>query len=131
MNETPKKHIPLKDLEVYQLARDLSTKARDIYEKMSWQKQKIIGDQFISSIDSIGANIAEGYGRFHFLDKIKFYYNSRASMFEGVIHWIELPLERKLISEEVFQDMRSISERLSIKLNNFISTTYKAKKNKS
>ncbi len=31
-----------------------------------------MGDQFIKSIDSVGANIADGYGRFHYLDRINF-----------------------------------------------------------
>ncbi|WP_423127560.1 four helix bundle protein [Gaoshiqia sp. Z1-71] len=131
MNENNKKYIPLKELEVYQLARELSKQAWQIYEKMSWQRQKIIGDQFITSIDSIGANIAEGYGRFHYLDKIKFYYNSRASMLESIIHWLELLLEREMISSDAFDEMKKAAEKLSIKLNNFISTTYNAKRNYS
>ncbi|GIV44793.1 MAG: hypothetical protein KatS3mg035_1916 [Bacteroidia bacterium] len=31
-----------------------------------------MGDQFVRATDSIGANIAEGYGRFHYLEKLKF-----------------------------------------------------------
>ena len=31
---------------------------------------------------SIAANIAEGFGRFHYRDKIRFYYQSRGSIFE-------------------------------------------------
>ena len=54
-----------------------------------------MGDQFIEAVDSVGANIAEGYGRFHYLDRIKFYYNSRASLIECNEHWIELLKERK------------------------------------
>jgi len=43
-----------------------------------------MGDQFIRSIDSITANIAEGFGRFHFLDRRKFYYNARGSLLEAI-----------------------------------------------
>jgi four helix bundle protein len=50
--------------------------------------QKHIGDQFLRAVDYIGANIAEGYGRYHYLDKVKFYYNSRAFHFEAFTHWI-------------------------------------------
>lgn len=57
-----------------------------VYKKMDWQLKKIIGDQFIRAIDSIRANIAEGYGRFHYLDRIKFYYNTCGSLFEAK-HW--------------------------------------------
>lgn len=67
-----KKYILLKDLEVYQLARELSRIGWDIYENLSWQDKKIMGDQFIEATDSVGANITEGYSRFHYLDRINF-----------------------------------------------------------
>jgi hypothetical protein len=60
--EEKKEYIKLEDLEVYKLARELSKMGWAIYSKMTWQTRKIIGDQFIESIDSIGANIAESYG---------------------------------------------------------------------
>ena len=118
-----KAYIPLKDLHVYQLARKLSVIAWDIYSKMSFGDKKLIGDQFVSSTDSIGANIAEGYSRFHFLDKVRFYYNARASQSEATDHWLELLLERNKISQETFDEYKSISKELQIKLNNFIKTT--------
>ncbi|MGR3219690.1 MAG: four helix bundle protein [Candidatus Anammoxibacter sp.] len=121
------KYIELKDLEVYQLARQLSKLAWGIYEPLTWQNKKIMGDQFIESTDSVGANIAEGYGRFHYLDKIKFYYTSRASLFESCIHWLELLEERKKITRDQFNEVKEIVDKLTIKLNNFISSTYRAK----
>jgi len=125
------KYIPLKELEVYQLARELSKLAWNIYEPLSWQDKKIIGDQFIESTDSVGANIAEGYNRFHYLDKVKFYFYSRASLAECNIHWIELLLERNKISEDVFQSFQKIAKKLEVKLNNFITATLnKSKKTK-
>lgn len=125
-----KDYIPLQKLEVYQLARELSKKAWVIYDKMNWQEKKIIGDQFISSIDSIGANIAEGYGRFHYLDRVRFLYNARGSMLEAVNHWPELLLERNKISQPDFDEMKQLAEKLSIKLNNFIRSIYESKNNK-
>jgi four helix bundle protein len=122
-----KKFIPLKDLEVYKLARKLSLKGWEIYQEMDWQTKKIIGDQFLSSLDSIGANIAEGYGRYHYLDQIKFYYNARGSLRESCEHWLELLKERKIINEKNYQEMKTIAQDLSVKLNNFIASTYKQK----
>jgi len=127
--EIKKKYILIKDLEVYQLARELSNIAWLVYQKMSWQIKKIIGDQFIEATDSIGANLAEGYHRFHYLDKIKFYYNCRGSLAEACDHWLELLNERKVITKEIYEQYKKIANTLSIKLNNFISSTYKAKNN--
>jgi len=127
--ETNKKYILLNDLEVYQLARELSKIGWEIYQNLSWQDKKITGNQFIESTDSVGANIAEGYSRFHFLDKIKFYYNSRASLSECNDHWLELLRERDKVDDTKYKNFRDVAKKLSIKLNNFIASTYKSKNN--
>lgn len=120
-------YIPLKQLEVYLLSREISKLGWKIYNQFSWQNKKGSGDQFIDATDSVGANITEGYYRFHYLDKIKFYYNARGSLGECSEHWLELLFERKLILEEDYQQFKRLGQKLSIKLNNFISSTYKAK----
>ena len=66
--------MDLEDLEIYKLAKEISREAWKIYDDLSWQDNKIMGNQFISAIDSVGANIAEGFGKFHYLDKNKFNY---------------------------------------------------------
>jgi len=124
-----KKFIPIKNLEVYKLARELSRIAWEIFESLDWQEKKILGDQFLSATDSVGANIAEGYSRFHYLDRVKFYYNARASLSEANDHWIELLKERKKIDEKTFKDYKKIAKELKIKLNNFISATLRQKEN--
>jgi len=73
-----KEYVKLGDLDIYKLSIELSDLAWEIYKEMDWQTKKIIDDQFITAIELIGANIAEGYGRFHYKDRIKFYYNSRS-----------------------------------------------------
>jgi four helix bundle protein len=122
-----KNYIPLKDLEVYQLSRELSRICWKIYSKLNFQQKKTVGDQFITSADSVGANIAEGYARFHYLDKIRFYYISRGSLSEAVNHWSEIMLERDFISPNEFDEVKIIHQKLEVKLNNFISSTYKSK----
>lgn len=121
------KYILLKDLEVYQLARQLSKIGWEIYEIFDWETKKIIGFQFIESTDSVGANISEGYKRFHYLDRIKFFYNARASLSEADDHWIELLLERNKTTKEKYLKFKETAKMLAIKLSNFISAVYKAK----
>lgn len=124
-----KKYIALQNLEVYRLSRKLSSLAWEIYDAMNWQIKKIIGDQFITSTDSVGANIAEGYARFHYLDKIRFYYNSRGSLSECSDHWIELLYERGYATRLQLSVFKQTAKTISVKLNNFISSTYKTKFN--
>ncbi len=115
--------IELKDLEVYQLSRKLSGVAWSIFCRLNFEDKKHIGDQFLRSADSIGANIAEGYGRYHYLDKVRFYYNARGSHFEAFIHWLELLAEREKISKTEYNSIGGTAQSLLIKLNNFINTT--------
>ena len=122
-----KNYILLKDLEVHKFARELSTLGWEIYNKLDWETKQINGVQFIKSTDSVGANIAEGYSRFHYLDKIKFFYNSRGSLTEVNDHWIELLKERNKVNGTNYRKYKAIAIKLSVKLNNFIKSTYKAK----
>ncbi|EOZ95792.1 hypothetical protein A33Q_3154 [Indibacter alkaliphilus LW1] len=123
-----KKFIPLKELEVYQLSRQLSKIAWKIYSRLSYQEKKTWGDQMLESIDSVGANIAEGYGRYHYLEKMRFYFISRASLSEGKEHWLDLGLERGQVSQEEWDQICLIHKPLQVKLNNMISKTYESKK---
>ncbi|GIW66882.1 MAG: hypothetical protein KatS3mg095_0780 [Candidatus Parcubacteria bacterium] len=122
--------LKVEELEVYKLARELSRIAWDIYKEMNWQNKKVIGEQFITAIDSIGANITEGYGRFHYLDRVKFFYNARASLCESIFYWLELLKERELINDKDYKQIQKISKNLMIKLNNLIKTTRKSKNEK-
>ena len=127
MEKAKSTFVRLNDLEVYQLARELSRIAWSIYENFDWKDRKIVGDQFITSTDSVGANIAEGHGRFHYLDKIRFFYQGRGSLAEAV-HWIEILGERKKVSCETASSFKSYADKISIKLQNLITVTYTRKK---
>lgn len=119
-------YVRLEDQIVYKLAVELSDIAWHIYEPMTWQIKKIIGDQFITALDSFGANIAEGYGRYHYLDQIKFYYNARASLMEAK-HWTNLLHARKLIADKVHQDFIYKLNNAHYQHNQFIKNCYQNK----
>lgn len=121
--------MKLEDLEVYKLAREISGDAWEIYKDFPWETRKVMGDQFITAIDSIGANIAEGRGRFHFLDRNKFNYNARGSLIES-IHWIELLTERGIVQKEKGEALKNKIEDLNHKLNNYINATKEQNRNK-
>ncbi len=78
-----KKYLKLQDLQSYKIASDLSDCVWGVVIEWDWFAKKTIGAQIVNSTDSISANIAEGFGRYHKKDKIKFYLNARASVFEA------------------------------------------------
>ena len=120
----------LGDLEVYCLSREAERNAWKIFKRLDWDIKKSMGLQWIRSVDSVGANIAEGFGRFHYLDKNKFNYNSRGSLLEAV-HWTELLLERGFISTEESEVILALFRRVHIMLNNYINVTKQQSKQQS
>ena len=119
-----KDYVKLGDLEIYQTTVNLGREGWKIYEKFGWQDKKIIGDQFIRSVDSIGANFAEGYGRYHYKDRVRFYYNSRGSLLETK-HWVLLLYERKKINKEEFDNFLNLLTNIHKQLNSYISSCLK------
>ncbi|OGF19991.1 four helix bundle protein [Candidatus Falkowbacteria bacterium RIFCSPLOWO2_02_FULL_45_15] len=119
-------YIKLGDLDLYRMAVELSREAWPTYEGLNWQDKKIMGDQFIESIDSVGANIAEGYGRYHYKDRIKFYYNARGSLSESK-HWGLFSYERGKINKAKFYSLLNKQQALHKKLNSYISSCYNYK----
>ncbi|MBN2768972.1 MAG: four helix bundle protein [Campylobacterales bacterium] len=113
--------MELGKLEIYKLSLNLSKEIWDVYFSLQADLKYNIGNQVIRSIDSIGANIAEGYGRFHYKDSLKFYYNARGSLWESK-HWVYLLYQRKLINNERYEKMLGDLELLGKKLNGFIKS---------
>lgn len=129
-NKKRKQYLSLSQLKVYKLARKLSKIAWKIYENLGWRDKNTMGDQYIESTDSVGSNIAEGYGRFHYLDKVKFYFNSRGSLLESR-HWIELLKERGKVKDNLYKDYLNCYKDLKPGLNGLINSALKKKKKDS
>ena len=116
--------MELGKLEVYRMALKLSHDAWKLYDQIPKRFQYGIGDQTLRAIDSVGANIAEGYGRYHYRDSIKFYYNARGSLWEAK-HWLYLLSKRDLMEEKLYGEMMNDINLLGKKLNNFIESIKK------
>lgn len=114
--------MELGDLEVYQLSREVSRECWFIYQRFDWQTKKVTADQWLQAVDSVGANIAEGFGRFHYLDKNKFNYNARGSLIEAV-HWTELLHQRSHVTQTEFGSLRLKLSKLLRMLNAYIMVT--------
>jgi len=112
----------LGNLLVYQNALSVSMVCWEIYLSLSKEFRFDIGSQFIRAVDSVGANIAEGYGRFHYKDKMKFYYNARGSLWESK-HWLLLLHKRNFIDKELFESTLQKFDAIGKQLNAFIAST--------
>lgn len=117
-----KKYLKLEDIKAYVISRELSKMVWEEVSKWDYFGKKTIGDQFVRSTDSIGANLAEGFGRYHKKDKIKFYYNARGSLYES-LHWLELAYERDLIKKDVYELLLNKFNLLPMEINYQIKIT--------
>ena len=76
------------------------------------------------------ANIAEGFGRFHYLDKAKFYLNARGSLYELKSHLL-VAKELGFIKDGAADDSFELIDQLSLKINNLINATRRLRRNET
>lgn len=93
----------------------------------SEEKFRLI-DQIIRASRSVTANIAEGYGRFHYQEYAQFCRHSRGSLFEIIDHLIVAEEEKYITENQLKQFKMDIQECCAI-LNGFINYLQQAKKN--
>lgn len=118
--------LKLEDLEVYQLSMEY---ADDIWNLVTgWEIfSKIhLGGQMVEAADSIGFNISEGYGRFHYKENKQFCYYARGSLFESKTG-LAKAIRRRLISEAKYRELFEKLETIHFKLNAYIKSIGRTK----
>lgn len=109
----------LEDLELYQLAETFSNEIWFLVREWDYFAKDTVGKQIVRSADSIGANIAEGYGRYHYKENRNFCYFSRGSILETK-DWLKKARTRNLVSEELFNTLIENLQTIHIKLNSYL-----------
>jgi len=117
-----KNFLHLNDVAVYKIAFNLSNYVWEIIIKWDIFAKMHVGGQFVEAVDSISANIAEGFGRYHKKDKIKFYHYSHGSVKES-LDWNEKSRVRKLITDEEYKHIFTELQKLPKELNQLIKFT--------
>ena len=110
------------ELDVYNLAEELSDMVWFDFDEWSEKARRTIGYQVIRSSDSIAANIAEGYGRYTPADRKQFYRYARGSL-EETKAWLRKAIRRKVIAKTRGEEYARVLEELGPKLNAFINST--------
>lgn len=70
------------DLECYALALQVFREAYRVVSLLPQEEKYNLADQLRRAATSAILNIAEGYGRYHYLDSLRFYYIARGSIME-------------------------------------------------
>lgn len=105
------------DLDCWKACRELRVYvARSIVPSLPDRERYRLVDQLMRAARSTIANIAEGFGRRHYLDNAKFIHNSLGSQHECFDHLI-VGHDEGMISDEQLADFRAIFEK-SVALSN-------------
>jgi four helix bundle protein len=116
------KYLGLEDIKAYKVAYELSNYVWWIVIKWNYFARDTIGKQYVNSIDSISANIAEGFGRYSKSDKIRFYRISYGSLLETV-NWTEKSKIRNLLSQREYLYIKEKLDSLPKEINSLIRFT--------
>ncbi|HLO31037.1 MAG TPA: four helix bundle protein [Anaerolineales bacterium] len=106
------------DLRVLKTAEEI---ADSVWKKViRWDDfaRDVVGKQLTRAVDSIGANIAESFGRYHFGEKLQFLYYARGSLFETK-YWLNRVKTRALLSSSEAQTYIEDLTDLARQLNTF------------
>ena len=109
------------DLIIYRLAVELAERIYDLTTNFPQEEKYNITCQLRKAVTSIGANIAEGYGRFHYKENIQFCRQAKGSLAETKYLML---FSRKInyIGNDQLNDFLTKYKNLQIKINNYINS---------
>lgn len=113
--------MELEELKVYTMSMQIGEEVWSIVNKWNYFEKDTIGKQLVRAIDSVAANLSEGFGRYHFKEAKHFSYYSRGSLYESK-PWITKAHNRKLISEDQFQNFKREFNIIGKMLNSYIKS---------
>ena len=112
----------LERLEAWKRSKDF---AISIYKDVLWllppEEKWGLNQQIRRAAQSVPANIAEGYGRFHYKENRQFQYFARGSLHEAH-HWLRRARVRKLMTEQRSKEFLDRLADLAPQLNAYIRT---------
>lgn len=119
------------------MLQDAEQVADEIWQQVTaWGPfaRDVVGGQLARAADSIGANIAESFGRFHYGEKLQFLYYARGSLFETK-YWLNRTLARDLTSleqvEEYFSQLTGLARQINAFANSLKTQRHSTPKNSS
>jgi len=115
----PTKFRTFEDLECWQTCRELRIFAARACTGLPKEEEYRLKDQILRSGRSTTANIAEGYGRFHYQENIQYCRHARGSAYEILDHFIT-GVDEDLIPEAALTECRILVEKSVKLLNGYI-----------
>ena len=111
----------LDDLKILQTVESIADAVWKRVVRWDEFAKDVVGKQLARSTDSIGANIAESYGRFNYGEKLQFLYYARGSLFETK-YWLNRAQIRELMQVEEVKGYASRLSDVARQLNTFANS---------
>jgi len=112
------------DLKAWQLARRLMIECHKLAATLPAIERFDLAPQIRKASKSVMANIAEGYGRYHYLDCLRFYYIARGSLTETINHIITAH-DLIYMDDPRYQELYDVSREAERALNGYIAYVWK------
>jgi len=116
------------EMDVYKLSIEIGEKVWNIVDKWNYFEKDTIGKQLVRAVDSVAANLSEGFGRYHYKEKKNFSYYSRGSLYESRT-WLEKAKNRNLLDDEDFNYFKTKINSIGRILNGYINALGKYPEN--
>jgi four helix bundle protein len=118
----------LEHLEAWKMAKDFTLSVyRNAIPCLPNEEKWGLSNQLRRAAQSIPANIAEGYGRYYFLENVRFCYIARGSLEETFSHLV-LAHELGYLPAEIFNPLSEKYQNLLRLLNGYIAYLKKSRK---
>ena len=94
------------ELETWKQARKIRNMASQLAKSFPPEEKYRLCDQLIRCSRSIGNNIAEGHGRFHYQDNVRFCVMARGSLSETLDQMI-IAKDENFITDDIFNSFQT------------------------
>lgn len=108
------------ELEVWKKAKEFRIRISSVTKSFPKEEKYRLTNQIIRASRSVPANIAEGFGRFHHQENIRFCRIARGSLYEVLEHII-CAFDENYISDEIYQELRNQFNDVLKLLNGYIA----------
>jgi four helix bundle protein len=107
------------DLEVYKVAREFRKTMYAVNRRLPDLEKYELGSQIRRASVSLTNNMAEGHGRFHYPDQIRFFLHSRGSL-EELIDDLNVCLDEKYLPGEEVARLKEQARSVLILINGYL-----------
>src|ERR1051326_8284399 len=116
---SPEKFKTFEDLEIYQVARKFRKAMYGVNRRLPDFEKYELASQIRRAAVSLTNNMAEGHGRFHYPDQIRFFLHSRGSL-EELVDDLNVRLDENYLSGEEIERLKEQARAVLIFVNGYL-----------